>query len=194
MWHKQFIGTRQEFIKEFAPFILTITKGTGILPGTLAAMAILESSGKTQGGWFVGGSGLSRKGNNFFGIKCHGWKGEHIKMDTAEWNQDTGQYEESACFRKYPTVEESIKDYVHFLLNNERYKKAGVFDAKTVKTQAQRLQQAGYATSPNYAELVNSVYQNIKTTLDSAKTKNKSYYPFIAMGLLALFLIFEHEK
>lgn len=194
MWHKQFIGTRQEFIKEFAPFILTVTKGTGILPGTLAAMAILESSGKSQGGWFVGGSSLSRKGNNFFGIKCHNWKGEHIKMDTAEWNQDTGQYEETACFRKYPTVEDSIKDYVNFLRSNERYKKAGVFEAKTVKSQAQKLQAAGYATSPKYAELVNDVYTNIKPTLESQKKQNKSFYPFVALGILALIVIFEYEK
>jgi mannosyl-glycoprotein endo-beta-N-acetylglucosaminidase/stage II sporulation protein P len=196
MEHFQYLGNRTEFVKEFGSFILNATKGTGILVGTLIAQAILESSGKEGSLWLVGGSKLSRKANNFFGIKCSSsWKGEKYEIETTEWNEkEQYYYTTKACFRKYRTVEDSIKDYIQFLQNNQRYKNAGVFQAKTVKTQAQALQKAGYATSPNYADLVNKVYLTVSKQISSIKQQNKTFGNFtylIPFAILAVFLIFE---
>ena len=57
---------------------------------------------------------------------------------------------------------DSIKDYVNFLISNPRYHKAGVFEAKTVKSQAQALKDAGYATAPNYADMISQVFESSK--------------------------------
>lgn len=196
MEHFQYLGNRTEFVKEFGSFILNVTKGTGILAGTLIAQAILESSGKEGSLWLVGGSKLSRKANNFFGIKCgSSWQGEKYEIETTEWNEkEQYYYSTKACFRKYRTVEDSIKDYVQFLQKNQRYKNAGVFEAKTVKTQAQALQKAGYATSPNYADLVNKVYLTVSKQISSIKQQNKTFGNFsylIPFAVLAVFLIFD---
>ena len=196
MEHFQYLGNRTEFVKEFGSFILNVTKATGILAGTLIAQAILESSGKEGSLWLVGGSKLSRKANNFFGIKCgSSWQGEKYEIETTEWNEkEQYYYTVKACFRKYRTVEDSIKDYVQFLQKNQRYKNAGVFEAKTVKTQAQALQKAGYATSPNYADLVNKVYLTVSKQISSIKQQNKTFGNFsylIPFAVLAVFLIFD---
>ena len=161
-----FVGSRKEFIEKYGAFIHKVTAGTGILPGTLIAQAFLESSGNGK----VGGSTLSREANNFFGIKCGpNWSGDTYDIKTKEYNNNTPYYV-TACFRKYQTVEDSIKDYVNFLQVNDRYKNAGVFEAKTVKAQAEALKRAGYATAPGYAQLVFDIYKPYATLIDDQKT------------------------
>jgi len=155
--------TREEFVKKYGGFISYAIKDTGLLQGTVIAQAIIESQGKTSdGSWKVGASKLAREANNFFGIKCHNWKGDGYNIDTGEENPDGSKYIDSnACFRKYNSVEDSIKDYVSFLKSNKRYENAGVFQAKTVKEQAEALKRAGYATAVNYATTIDQVYQGI---------------------------------
>ena len=125
--------TRENFVKQYSPYINLVTKGTGILAGTLIAQAFIESSGKYNGEWLVGGSKLSREANNFFGIKASkGWKGEVYNIKTGEYTPSGSYYVIADNFRKYPSVEDSIKDYVNFLISNPRYHKAGVFEAKKI--------------------------------------------------------------
>lgn len=186
--------SREEFVKKYSPYVNEITKGTGIFAGTLLAQAILESSGKynTNNTWLVGGSKLSQVANNFFGIKADkSWKGKRYNIATGE-NKPSGEYYIiKDDFRAYNSVEDSLKDYVNFLQSNPRYKKAGVFEAKNVKEQAERLKAAGYATAPNYAELVNSVYNSISSFISENKSK-------IAGGsillLIGIFLAYRYLK
>lgn len=169
-----FVGSRKEFVKKYGPFIHYITKGTGILPGTLIAQAILESSGKYNGVWAVGGSGLSREANNFFGIKAgSAWNGPTIDKTTGEQTPKGQKYNVVSAFRSYPSVEDSIIDYVKFLKVNPRYK--NVFFQPTVLKQATELKKAGYATANNYANTVNSVYNSVKNEIEAAK--NVPYSP-----------------
>jgi flagellum-specific peptidoglycan hydrolase FlgJ len=56
-----------------------------------------------------------------------------------------------------------------FLQENPRYKNAGVFEAKTVKEQAQALKRAGYATAPGYADLVFDVYKPYAQLIEDQK-------------------------
>lgn len=157
--------SREDFVKKYASYVNEITKGTGIFSGTLFAQAILESSGKykTNNNWLVGGSKLSQEANNFFGIKADkSWKGKRYNIATGE-NKPTGEYYiVKDDFRSYNNVEDSLKDYINFLKTNPRYEKNGVFKAKNVKEQADALKRAGYATAPNYATMVESVYNSIK--------------------------------
>ncbi len=157
--------SRENFVKKYSPFVNEITKGSGIFAGTLFAQAIIESSGKykTDNQWLVGGSKLSQVANNFFGIKADkSWKGKRYNIATGE-NKPTGEYYViKDDFRVYDSVEDSLKDYINFLQSNPRYKKNGVFDAKNVKDQAEALKRSGYATAPNYASMVESVYNSVK--------------------------------
>ena len=159
-------GSRKEFIKEFGAYVHKVTRGTGILPGTLIAQLFLESSSKG----IVGGSKLSQDANNYFGIKCGGgWEGPKYYIQTREVINGRSVMVD-ACFRKYGSIKDSIQDYVLFLQENTRYKNAGVFEAKTVKEQAEALKRAGYATAPNYATLVNDVYRPYAGLIDEQKT------------------------
>ncbi len=159
-------GTRTEFIKKFGPFIHKATRGTGILPGTLIAQAFIESaSSKTPS--IVGSSGLTQATNNYFGIKCGGYNGPGYSTKTGEYinGQKTVITD---CFRKYKSTEDSILGYIKFLHSNKRYANAGVFNAKTVKDQAQALKNAGYATSPTYANFVYAVYKPYAAQIDQS--------------------------
>lgn len=166
-------ATRQDFIKNYLPFVNESIKGTGIFAGTLFSQAILESSSHPT--YLVGSSKLSIEANNFFGIKSSkDWKGKVYNISTREVKPTGQNYFINDDFRKYDSVEDSIKDYIKFLLNNKRYKTAGVFTAKSVKEQAEALKRAGYATAPNYADIVNSVYKSISKFVGETFTPSKS--------------------
>ena len=159
--------TREGFVKEYGPYISVATRGTGILPGTLIAQAIIESQGKVNGSYRVGGSTLSQKANNYFGIKCHSWSGKKFNIDTGEQDISGNKYvEKNACFRAYNSVEDSIDDYIKFLKDNSNYRKAGVFESDTVRSQAEALKRAGYATDVNYASTVTKVYEQVSSYVD----------------------------
>jgi N-acetylmuramoyl-L-alanine amidase len=178
-------GTRKEFINKYGSYIHKITKGTGILPGTLIAQAFIESaSGKTPS--IVGSSKLTQNTNNYFGIKCGGnWSGPCYSIDTGEFFNGTYTVIKDT-FRKYGSIEESIKDYVNFLQNNKRYTTAGVFLAKNVKDQAKALKAAGYATAPGYADFVYNVYKPYATLINEQKTASFNIKTVAAALLFAI--------
>jgi flagellum-specific peptidoglycan hydrolase FlgJ len=104
----------------------------------MMAQAILESGNGT--------SRLAREGNNHFGIKCHSsWRGESMLANDDRPNE---------CFRVYATALDSFYDRNKFLKENPRYEKAGVFDAPSPLDQIIALKKAGYATAPNYVEVI----------------------------------------
>jgi LysM repeat protein len=102
------------------------------------AQGILESG--------AGTSELALNANNHFGIKCGGsWSGETYTKD-----DDT----KDECFRKYPSIEDCYNDHSLFLKNNKRY--ASLFDnnADDYISWAKGLQDAGYATNPDYSKIL----------------------------------------
>ena len=102
------------------------------------AQALLESSS--------GNSALAVQANNHFGIKCHmGWEGDSFIQDDDSKNE---------CFRKYLNPEESYKDHSLFLRNRPRYAALFELPPNDYRAWAYGLKAAGYATNPNYAELV----------------------------------------
>lgn len=185
--NKGSVYTRSEFVDKYGSFIHKTVKGTGILAGTLISQAILESSGKdSEGNWKVGGSKLSREANNFFGIKASSsWKGKTYNIDTGEVIRGK-KVVVNADFRAYDNVRDSIRDYVKFLQENPRY--SNVLKAKTVSEQATELKKAGYATAPNYADTVNSVYNSVKNDIDKSylKYEKKKTSKNILISLLVL--------
>ena len=125
-----------KFIEEIKDEAIKNYKEYKILPSITIAQAILESS------W--GESDLAQIYNNLFGIKADSsWKGEYVTLETFEF-YDT-KIEDK--FRVYSNKNQSIKDHAKFLVDNQRYKKYGVFEAKTYIEQAYALQNAGYSTA-----------------------------------------------
>lgn len=125
-----------KFIEEIKDEAIKNYKEYKILPSITIVQAILESS------W--GESDLAQIYNNLFGIKADSsWKGEYVTLETFEF-YDT-KIEDK--FRVYSNKNQSIKDHAKFLVDNQRYKKYGVFEAKTYIEQAYALQNAGYSTA-----------------------------------------------
>lgn len=124
-----------KFIEDIKDEAIKNYKTYKILPSITIAQAILESS------W--GKSDLAKIYNNLFGIKADSsWKGEYVILETFEF-YDT-KIEDR--FRVYSDKSQSIKDHAKFLVENPRYKKYGLFEAKTYIEQANALQNAGYST------------------------------------------------
>lgn len=121
-------------------------KGTAILPDTIIILAALESK--------YGQSELTKKENNFFGVK-----GSGATYKTKEFVN--GKYITiSQSFKKYSSPLESFKDFVKFI-SGPRYIKAGVLKAKTVPAQFKAIKAAGYATDPNYVSKLILLYNSI---------------------------------
>ncbi|MFO0110798.1 MAG: glycoside hydrolase family 73 protein [Alphaproteobacteria bacterium] len=116
-----------------------------VLARLAAAQAVLES-GLADGT----PSGLVQRAKNYFGIKGRGSAGS-VTMNTREaWGFENAQ------FRAYHSAEESFDDHRQ-LMEKNRYR--SVLNASTLGEAAHAVQRAGYATDPNYADKLISVYE-----------------------------------
>lgn len=103
------------------------------------AQGLLESG--------AGSSDLARKGNNHFGIKCHGWSGRTMTHD----DDLNGE-----CFRAYDNVKQSFEDHSKFL-KRDRYQKLFQLKITDYEGWARGLKECGYATNPKYAQTLISI-------------------------------------
>ena len=127
-----------DFVKKISELSYENYEKYNILPSITVGQAILESS------W--GESDLTKKSNNIFGIKADArWNGKVVKANTSENYND----KIVDAFRKYDSMKDSINDHGKFLSENKRYEESGLFKAKHYTTQAQALENAGYATKKN---------------------------------------------
>ena len=94
----------QEYVHKYKDIAIEEMKRYGIPASITLAQGILESA--------AGNSDLCRKGNNHFGIKCHGWAGRTVYHDDDETQE---------CFRAYETARESFEDHSKFLASSQRY-------------------------------------------------------------------------
>lgn len=102
------------------------------------AQGIIESG--------CGSSKLAIESNNHFGIKCQ-----------KEWTGETYFHDDDApneCFRKYKDVNESYRDHSLFLTTRSRYSSLFSLALTDYKGWAKGLKQAGYATNPDYANML----------------------------------------
>ena len=169
-----------DFFKQFGNAIINACEQTPIFPSVKAAQMALET-----------GYGKSKIGNNMFGIKADGphspyWSGKAMSADTTEViNGKSGSYK--LAFRAYNSIADSIRDHTYFLLQNSRYRKAGVFTAKTPEDQARALQAAGYATDAGYAQKLIQIIERYRLkSLDEKKKRMKTIELSIASVLLII--------
>lgn len=173
--------TRAEFVSKYYQDAYRATKGTGIFPETLLAIAIVESQGKNAAGNYEPGLGLvARRANNFFGIKAWpGHTGPTVELPTP------GDRDKLSKFVVYPSIYASFAGFVDFLRRNPRYEKKGVFAADNYAEQITRIAAAGYAENTNYANLVNQVADRVKQYANAAGKaldNNRVLFPWLFVG------------
>lgn len=142
------IQTSEQFVNQLWPYAEKAAKQLGVEPKVLMAQAALET------GW--GKSVINskvRSSFNLFNIKADSsWQGKQVKVSTLEFEQGVA-VKKTDGFRSYESYRESFEDYVSFIQNNPRYGEALKHAGEPLKYM-QNLQQAGYATDPNYADKV----------------------------------------
>mgnify|MGYP002041242840 FL=1 len=87
---------------------------------------------------------------NLFGIKAGAsWKGKVVNVLTTEYEDGVAK-KVTQPFRAYASYEESFADYARLIGNSPRYE--SVTQARNEVEAARRIQAAGYATDPQYAQ------------------------------------------
>lgn len=149
-------GDSKGFLAQLSLPARLASQQSGVPHHLILAQAALES------GW---GQRQIRRENgepsfNIFGVKASGsWKGPTTEITTTEY--ENGEAKKiKAKFRVYSSYLEALSDYVGLLSRNPRY--AAVTQAATAEQGAQALQNAGYATDPQYARKLTSMIQQLK--------------------------------
>ena len=130
--------SREEYIQTYKDWAILDMKKSGIPASIKLAQACLESAD--------GNSQLASKSNNHFGIKCHdNWNGKRA------YHNDDARNE---CFRAYNNPLQSFEDHTIFLTTRSRYQKLFDLNPTNYKAWARGLKDAGYATNPQYPNLL----------------------------------------
>ncbi|MFZ2339525.1 MAG: glucosaminidase domain-containing protein [Bacteroidales bacterium] len=126
------------YINQYRDMAVSEMLRTGVPASITLAQGMLESD--------YGRSTLARTGNNHFGIKCHnGWTGPTMTKHDDRKNE---------CFRKYSNPKESYYDHSDFLKSGSRYRSLFELDPLDYKAWARGLKKAGYATNPDYDNML----------------------------------------
>ncbi|GGF52125.1 flagellar assembly peptidoglycan hydrolase FlgJ [Alteromonas lipolytica] len=145
----------QAFVEQLWPAASKAAAQLGIEPQALLAQAAVE----TGWGQHVIHQGNGESGNNLFGIKANAsWQGGSAAVSTMEFDGTVAR-QQRAAFRTYDSLEQGFADYVQFIMQQDRYQSA-VQQADDPKAYFKALQDAGYATDPNYADKVMAVYHS----------------------------------
>jgi LysM repeat protein len=135
----------QDYVNNYKDLAVAEMTRTGIPASITLAQGIIESD--------CGNSSLARQANNHFGIKCHDdWTGQSVKHDDNSKNE---------CFRKYARAEDSFYDHSDFIKSGSRYSFLFNYNSTDYKSWAMGLKKAGYATNPDYANmLIRTIEEN----------------------------------
>ncbi|WKK15483.1 flagellar assembly peptidoglycan hydrolase FlgJ [Achromobacter insolitus] len=97
---------------------------------------------------------------NLFGIKAGAsWKGRVVNVLTTEYEDGVAK-KVTQPFRAYASYEESFADYARLIGNSPRYE--AVTQARNEIEAARRIQDAGYATDPKYAQKLIGVMSQLR--------------------------------
>ena len=152
-WNQRY----QDYIDQYKDIAIEEMLRYNIPASITLAQGLLESG--------AGRSELATKGNNHFGIKCHGWAGRSVYHDDDESQE---------CFRAYDNARDSYEDHSKFLKSGRRYAFLFQLDRTDYKGWAYGLKSAGYATSPTYAKsLINIIETYGLNKYDNARTYDK---------------------
>ncbi|MBO8441387.1 MAG: glycoside hydrolase family 73 protein [Firmicutes bacterium] len=139
---------KENFIKKVAPYAVYVQKKTHVLASIQIAQAILESN------W--GQSTLSKKYNNYFGIKASGTN-PFVIMNTEEYINNR-YVTVKAKFARFDNIGESFMMHAELFTQNKRYE--NVVNASNYIQAAYALKNAGYATDISYTHKIISLIKS----------------------------------
>jgi flagellar protein FlgJ len=148
----------ESFVQRLLPHAQAASADSGIPAHFMMGQAALETGwGRAE---IRGADG--HNSYNLFGIKAGGsWKGRTVDVVTTEYVNGRPQ-KQVDTFRAYDSYADSFRDYAQMLRGNARYQDV-VAAGQSAAGFAQGLQQAGYATDPNYAQKLMSVIRLVET-------------------------------
>lgn len=146
----------REFTAQMQAHAEAASQDSGIPAHLMLGQAALESGwGKRQ---ITGSDGTAS--NNLFGIKAGpNWKGKTVEALTTEYINGVPQ-KRIEKFRAYDSYADSFRDFASLMQNNPRYGNV-LENTGNAAGYAQALQDAGYATDPNYASKLKRVIASI---------------------------------
>jgi LysM repeat protein len=151
----------EQYVQEHKDMAIREMKRMGIPAAITLAQGLLETEN--------GNSELVQKSNNHFGIKC---------KDT--WTAGSVSHDDDApgeCFRMYKNAEDSYRDHSNFLRGSDRYAFLFKLDPTDYKGWAYGLRKAGYATNPNYPQIL----------INNIETYNLEQYSLVAANDVPVF-------
>ncbi len=154
------MSTRQ-YIDSFKFVAMQEMRAHGVPASITLGQGVLESAS--------GNSKLAKNCNNHFGIKCRSnWTGKFCLAD------DDAKDE---CFRGYETAFDSYRDHSLFLKGGKRYFLLFQLSATDYKGWANGLREAGYATNPNYGNILIGVIEKYRLSqYDSMVVFGEDFY------------------
>jgi flagellar protein FlgJ len=149
---------QQDFVRRMTPHAVQASQETGVPTHLVMGQAALESGWGRREIRLPDGS----TSFNLFGIKAGGnWNGKVAEVVTTEYHNGIAS-KQVEKFRAYSSYTEAFSDYAHLLRDNPRY--AQVLQSGQGNPElAHALQQAGYATDPDYADKLVKVMNRINT-------------------------------
>ncbi len=152
------VHTNQDFIELIGEYAVAEYPNSKVLPSIVTAQAVLESD--------FGQSQLASQYFNLFGRKSYQEGEPSVDLPTLEFV--SGQYiTVDEPFRVYSSWQESVSDHGELLANGTSWNDAHydrVVNAKDYQEAAYALQEAGYATDPDYAESLIGVIETYELT------------------------------
>lgn len=146
---------KKSFIETLLPYAKKTAQALGVSPIVLIAQSALET------GWgkkIINGPD-KQSSLNLFNIKAHkSWQGDKVAKDSLEVESGVGVKRRSN-FRAYNSLAESFEDYGHFITTNKRYQPA-LQQNEGDHRYIEELQDAGYATDPQYADKIKTIMQD----------------------------------
>ncbi|RTZ47548.1 flagellar assembly peptidoglycan hydrolase FlgJ [Candidimonas sp. SYP-B2681] len=147
----------QNFVSKMSDAAKLAGNQSGVPAKLILSQAALES------GW--GRREIMREDgtttHNLFGIKASpNWKGKVVNIMTTEYEDGVARKVKQP-FRAYDSYAESFADYARLIGTNKRY--SDVVGAASAEVAARKIQAAGYATDPAYAEKLISIMSYFDT-------------------------------
>lgn len=141
------VAQGRAYAERFAPVAQAEARKYGIPAIIILAQGVLESN--------AGNSKLAKSANNHFGIKC--FSRRCVKGHCLNHSDDSHK----DFFVRYQTAWGSYRAHSLFLKNTPRYRALFKISPSDYRSWARGLEQAGYATDPNYAEKLIRVIEQL---------------------------------
>lgn len=162
--------TPEDYIEKYRDMAIEEMHRSGVPASITLAQGILESGS--------GNSQLAVNAKNHFGIKCHkGWDGKTYYVKDDDYDEEGNLMK--SCFRSYNSVAESFADHSEFLKTRSRYDFLFELRSNDYKGWAHGLKRAGYATNPEYGNILIRIIERYELYQYDTHTKKRIFKPDI---------------